>query len=111
VVETGDLKQNIASLVRVFRQRMERMDSALRRELPKAEFSTPSGGYFFWLHLPGSDTQELRRNAQIHQVDFRPGSLFSSRGGLRDYLRLSISFYDVEEIGAGIKRLAGCLRT
>jgi 2-aminoadipate transaminase len=110
VIESGDLKRNIARLVKTYTARVTALDSALRHQLPEAEFRTPQGGYFFWLHLPGRDVAALRRTAQAHDVDFRPGGLFSSRGGLRDYLRLSISFYDVDGLEQGVARLARCLK-
>ena len=86
------------------------MDESLRRHLPEAEFKTPHGGYFFWVRLPGRDAEELRKEAQALQVDFRPGVLFSSQAGLRDYLRLSISYYEGEDIEQGLQRLEQSLR-
>jgi DNA-binding transcriptional MocR family regulator len=41
---------------------------------------------------------------------FRPGVRFSSRDGLRDYIRLSFVFYKPEEIEEGIVRLKKCLQ-
>jgi DNA-binding transcriptional MocR family regulator len=110
VIENGDLKKNIAALAKVYGARVRGMDGSLRQYLPHAEFATPQGGYFFWLRLQGNDTQLLRKQASAHQVDFRPGRLFSSQGGLTDYLRLSISFYDADEIDEGVQRLARCIQ-
>ncbi len=110
VIESGDLKKNISRLVEAYAARLRALDESLRRHLPQAEFATPEGGYFFWVRLPGQDTQELRKQAPAHQVDFRPGILFSSQGALRDYLRLSISYYEVEDLERGVRRLAECLQ-
>jgi DNA-binding transcriptional MocR family regulator len=109
LIENGDLDRNIETLVQTYSKRVQAMDRLLRAHLPSAEFSTPHGGYFFWLRLPGVDTQELRKKAQNHQVGLRQGLLFSSQNGLRDYSRLSVSFYDVDEIEQGILRLKKCL--
>jgi DNA-binding transcriptional MocR family regulator len=109
VIDTGDLKRNIAQLVEVYSARVSALDASLRRCLPEAEFITPQGGYFFWVRLPGIDTLELRKRAAAYQVDFRPGNLFSSQGGLRDYLRLGISFYASDEIDDGVTRLQKCV--
>ncbi|MFN2120918.1 MAG: PLP-dependent aminotransferase family protein [Anaerolineales bacterium] len=109
VVEDGDLERNISRLVGIYTERVTAMDTALRRCLPQAEFAAAQGGYFFWVRLPGIDTQELRSRAPAHQVDFRPGSLFSSAGGLHDYMRLGISFYDARELEQGVQRLAELL--
>ncbi len=111
VIESGDLQQNIAHLQEVYVGRIQATDAALREYLPEAEYALPDGGYFFWLRLPGIDTLKLRERAAAHQVDFRPGSLFSTDGfGLREYLRLGFSFYDSDQITEGVKRLAVCLR-
>jgi DNA-binding transcriptional MocR family regulator len=109
LIESGGLQNNIAHLVRVYTARIQAMDASLKRHLPQAEFTAPHGGYFFWVRLPGCDAQTLRENARSHQVDFRPGILFSSRDGMRDYLRLSISFHDAAEIGLGLERLSRSL--
>lgn len=111
LVANGMLRDNIAHLVQVYSARVRAMADALRRHIPLAEFNTPAGGYFFWVRLPGCDTQAFRKSAQAHQVDFRPGILFSSRGGLQEYIRLSISFYDEKDIDLGLSRLAQAFQT
>lgn len=108
-VESGGLTKNITSLRQAYKSRCNLMDRALGRYLPGAEYSIPVGGYFYWLHLPGIDTGELRRQAWEFKVDFRQGSLFSSQSGLNDYLRLSFSFYPAAQIEEGVKRLGDCL--
>jgi len=111
VIESGGLEKNISNLVDVLGNRVKAMDESLRGHIPRAVFTTPHGGYFFWLRLPGFDTQELQRKAQSHQVGLRAGIRFSSQSGLRDYMRLSVSFYDENEIEEGIVRLKNALRS
>ena len=108
LIENGDLDKNIAHLTDIFATRMRVMDDLLRKHVPQVNFTTPQGGYFFWLQAPGVDAAELRKKAQEHKVDLRPGVLFSSRKGLTDYFRLSISYYGVDQIEEGILRLKGC---
>lgn len=110
LIESGDLTKNIAHLAEVYAARVKVMDASLRRHLPDAEYVAPHGGYFFWIRLPGQDVQALRPAAQALQTDFRPGVLFSSQAGLREYLRLSISFYGPEDIEEGLQRLGRCLQ-
>jgi len=109
LIETGDLKQNIDRLIADYHSRLKAMDAALRRELPQAEFETPEGGFFFWVRLPSSDTGQLRNEARDFNVGFRQGALFSSRGGMQEYIRLCYTFYDEEKIEEGIQRLGQCL--
>lgn len=105
VIESDGLQKNIEMLNQTYRKRVKAMDELFRKHLPQAEFSKPHGGYFFWVRLPGIDAQELRRNAQAHQVGLRQGALFSSQNGLKDFMRLSISYYEVDDIEKGILRL------
>ncbi len=109
LIEDGRLKQNIAHLIETYSARVKSMDQSLRQYLPEAEYVCPDGGYFFWVRFPNIDAEILRREAQARQTDFRPGILFSSQGGLRDYIRLSISFYDAPDIEAGLQRLSQAL--
>ena len=106
LIASGELEANIADIKEVFQERLRVMDRGLRKHLPQASYSQPEGGYYFWVRLPGTDTQRLRKRAQKAGVDFRPGVLFSSRGVLRDYLRLSFSYYRVEELETGVRKLA-----
>jgi DNA-binding transcriptional MocR family regulator len=57
------------------------------------------------------DAKELRQSASAFKVDFRPGTLFSSRSGLGDYLRLCFVYYEEEQIEQGIIRLKRCLES
>jgi len=67
--------------------------------------------FFFWLTLaPEMDSQRLRTLADDYRVGFQPGTRFSSRGELRDRLRLSFVFYDENAIREGVARLARLLR-
>jgi DNA-binding transcriptional MocR family regulator len=109
LIESGGLEKNITSLRREYARRLNALDAALRQHLPAAEYTRPQGGFFFWVRLPGVDATELRRKAQGFCVDLRQGELFSSRKGMRDYIRLSFCFYGPEAIEEGVRRLRDCL--
>lgn len=106
IIENGELEKHILSLKTTYSARLATMDAALRRYLPGARYTIPQGGYFFWLRLPrDADAEELLTKANEFKVSFRPGIRFSSQGGLRQYVRLSFSFYESQEIEEGVKRL------
>jgi 2-aminoadipate transaminase len=109
VIESGGLEKNIVALNQIYAKRVRAMDEALRKYFPQAEFSPPHGGYFFWVKLTDMDVQELRKKAQAYEVGLRQGALFSSQNGLKDYMRLSISYYDVDDIEQGLARLSKCI--
>jgi DNA-binding transcriptional MocR family regulator len=111
VIETGGLENNIRKLITAYRSRLNMMNSCLQEHLPNVEYAVPGGGYFFWLRLPEEiDAKELRQNAAMFKVDFRPGTLFSSRRGLKNYIRLCFIYYEETEILVGILRLKACLQ-
>jgi 2-aminoadipate transaminase len=110
LIENGDLDRNISHLVNVLGKRVQVMDESLREHLPQVKYTKPHGGYFFWAQVPGVGAQELQKKAQAYKVGLRPGILFSSRNGLNDYFRLSVSFYNEDEIKTGILRLRNCLQ-
>ena len=110
VIKSGELEANISKLINIYRLRLHVMDSALRQHLPSVEYSVPQGGYFFWLRLPEKrDARELRKNAQLFKVDFRPGTLFSSRDELKNQIRLCYVHYEEDKIEEGVLRLKRCL--
>ena len=110
VIKSGGLEANISKLINIYRSRLHVMDSALHQHLPDIEFSVPGGGYFFWLRLHEKiDAKELRKNAQFFKVDFRPGTLFSSKNGLKNQIRLCFVHYEEGDIQEGILRLKQCL--
>lgn len=112
VIESGGLENNIGKLIEVYRARIHVMDAALRQRLPDVEYVTPQGGYFFWLRLSEEiNAKELRTSAAEFKVDFRPGELFSSRGGLKNYIRLCYVHYEREKIEEGVLRLSQYLQS
>jgi 2-aminoadipate transaminase len=105
-LENGSLDQNIVNLNGIYRSRVAVMDEMLRKYLPDGEFIMPQGGYFFWVHLPnGINGTELQHRAKAFKVGFRPGALFSSEGGMNDFMRISYVFYEPGELEQGIFRI------
>jgi DNA-binding transcriptional MocR family regulator len=112
VVESGGLKSHIGRLKQKYANQVAVMDEALHRHLPQARYAIPHGGYFFWLQFPAEiDAGALRKKASAFNVDFRPGALFSSNGGMKNFMRLCFVYYEAEQIEAGIQRVAACLNS
>lgn len=109
VLENDEVEQNISKLIDVYSARVAVMDAALKNTIPQAQYTCPHGGFFFWMRLPGIDTLDLQHKSEMFKVNFRPGVLFSGRGGMREYLRLGISFYESGKIEQGVWRLKQCL--
>jgi 2-aminoadipate transaminase len=84
------------------------MDESLRAHFgDRARWHKPRGGYFFWLEFDEAiDTTALRASADRFQTGFQPGQNSSSRGALRNCLRLSFANYGEDDIREGVARLA-----
>ncbi len=111
VLEEGWQAEYLAQLYATYRPRIAVLDQALRRELgDRVHYVTPQGGYFFWLRLPqGYDAADIMPYAARHKVGLRPGVRFSSRDGLRNYMRLSFAFYAPDQLAEGARRLGAAL--
>jgi DNA-binding transcriptional MocR family regulator len=104
-VRRGNFEPNLERVNGLLRARRDAMLEALGRHLPSATWSRPAGGYFLWLQLPdGADAAALAERAE--GVTFVLGSDF---GGGPDTARLAYSYVSVDEIDAGVERLAAAL--
>lgn len=108
-LESGFQLEHLYRLRKVYRARADELADELQHSLPMAEFRKPDGGYFFWVKIPGVDAHQLASVAAAEGVRFQPGPAFSSQEGLRDYVRLSLSYYDALLLGCGVKRLANAV--
>ena len=83
------------------------MDDALQEHFNDiAEWLRPDGGYFFWLRFDESvDTTPLREKARDIEAGFQAGTVFSSKGQLKNCMRLSFAHYLDKDIREGIARI------
>jgi 2-aminoadipate transaminase len=90
----------------LYEHKCKRLLAALDRAMPEsARWTTPRGGFFSWLTLPGVDAVALAGRAVEHGVAVVPGMLFFPDGRGADSIRLSYSLVDAEKIDDGIARL------
>ena len=106
----GWIDEQLARSRVLYRRKGERLLAALERSLPEgARWTTPKGGFFSWLTLPGVDAVDLARRAVERGVAIIPGTLFFPDGRGGDTVRLSFSLVDEERIDDGIERLGSLL--
>jgi 2-aminoadipate transaminase len=106
----GWIDEQVARSRALYRRKCGRMLAALTRSMPEsARWTTPRGGFFSWLTLPGVDTADLAERAVEQGVAVVPGMLFFPDGRGTDSLRLSFSLVDEEKIDDGIERLGSTL--
>jgi 2-aminoadipate transaminase len=96
-----------------YKDRRDTMMTALKEYMPEwVKWDIPDGGYFVWLHLPNFDTSTILQEALQEKVSYIPGEYFfldPSHG--REYLRLSFSHEDRDQMISGIKKLGNLFKT
>lgn len=106
----GWIDEQVARSRELYRRKAARLLAAFERSLPEsAHWTTPRGGFFSWLTLPGVDAVELAGRAVEHGVAGVPGVLFFPDGRGADSLRLSFSLVDEDQIDEGVARLSSLL--
>jgi DNA-binding transcriptional MocR family regulator len=108
--EAGRFEPNVARVIEELRARRDAMEEALRDGFPTgARWTTPAGGYFFWVELPGIDTVAALPAAAERGVAYVPGADFCASGGGHSALRLAFSACGPDAIREGIARLGAVL--
>ena len=103
-------RENLSTLVGIYRGRRDAMLDALEREFPAdARWTRPLGGFYVWATLDGVDTPRLLPHAVDRRVAYVPGTAFYPDGRGRDRMRLSFCFPSEEAIREGVRRLGGLL--
>jgi DNA-binding transcriptional MocR family regulator len=107
---SGRIRQSIDTVKAALAERVEKLSTALERELPDAKFTPPEGGYFMWVELPeDTDVDALFTAAAERGVAFVKGTDFLLEGG-RNTLRLAYSGVTADQIDEGVARLAEAYR-
>src|SRR5918999_4514275 len=110
-VRSGRMDSAVATVKNALRERRDTLVTALRRELPEAEFSPPEGGYFMWVVLPEEvSVTELEKAEDERGVIFVKGTDFLLEGG-ENTLRLAYSGVTPAQIDEGVSRLAAAERS
>jgi 2-aminoadipate transaminase len=110
-LETINLEDRLSWLRDSYRQRRDSMVQALQQFMPRhVTWHVPQGGFFVWLRVIGADTASLLEQAIRAGVAYVPGKYFfvNPADGL-EYLRLSFSYVDLEDMREGVRRLGELL--
>ena len=110
-IDSGAQAKNLASVKETLWERCRSLMAALDEHLVPTgcSYEVPDGGYFVLVKLPGgmSANAVLDEGRDNHKVQFLPGANFAD--SMSDYLRLSFSYYDADELVVGVQRLADCV--
>lgn len=102
----------VAKLRTVYRERRDAMLEALQKHFPtSATWNRPGGGLFVWVTLPERiDAMQLLPKAVEKNVTFVPGEDFHADHSGKNTIRLNFSNAGVDDIHAGIERLASVIK-
>lgn len=115
----GHLERHLERIVDHYRAKRDAMQRELVAAVPPeaASWHEPEGGFFFWLTLPGRDSDELFNEAVERGVAFLPGGAFYPSAdeqvgqvfGGSEHARLCFTFANEAQIAEGCRRLAQAL--
>jgi 2-aminoadipate transaminase len=109
----GHLDSQLVASRALYERRASVMGKALAEHMPEgASWTTPRGGFFTWLTVPGGiDTVALSPAARDRKVAYVPGRPFYPREGGTAQLRLAYSRVEDHLIDEGARRLGSLIRT
>nr|CCA17759.1 aminotransferase putative [Albugo laibachii Nc14] len=108
-IASGKQQEHLQFAINTLSTRAEALLTQLQASLPSSvTLEKPNGGYFVLVRLPDHlNAADLLPIAQKHKVMFLPGSSFSN--SMKNYLRLSFSWYDIPDLELGARRLSSSI--
>jgi 2-aminoadipate transaminase len=104
---TQPWREQVKVFRELYRERRDAMLDSLRACMPAGcRWTTPAGGFYVWLQLPGLDAKAMLPRAIAARVAYVPGTGFYADGSGADHLRLSYCFPEPARIREGVRRLA-----
>jgi 2-aminoadipate transaminase len=109
-VRRGWIDEQLAASRALYERKAALLLDALAASMPEdVTWTTPRGGFFTWLTMPGRDATDVARRVADAGVAVVPGALFYPDGRGGENLRLSFSMVDESLIAAGVERLGSVL--
>ncbi len=109
-IRRGWIEEQLPLSRTLYRRKSQRLLGALEHAMPAGvHWTTPQGGFFSWLTIPGIDSTELAGRGAQNGVAVTPGALFYPDGRGAENIRLSFSMVDESLIDEGVERLASLL--
>jgi 2-aminoadipate transaminase len=109
-IRRGWIEEQLPLSRALYRRKSERLLQALEQTMPAGvQWTTPQGGFFSWVTIPGVDSTELAARGAENGVAVTPGALFYPDGRGGENVRLAFSMVDESLIDEGVERLASLL--
>lgn len=104
----GELDPHLNRAREVYRRKRAAFSLAAKENLgPMAQWTTPAGGFFFWLEAhKDMDVSRLWELAREERVSFTPGyRFFVEDEPPMQFMRFAFSEVSIDNIGEGLRRL------
>ena len=107
LIEMNLLEPHIHELQNEYLHRATVMDDALKQYFDNSiEYIFPNGGYYFWIKFINKlDTSKFLKIAEKFGVSYRPGNFFTHTSDYDNFLRLTYTLYESNDLVEGVKRL------
>lgn len=111
-LEKQFVTEQLGFLRKKYRENAFALTETLRGKLPQMiSIPQPEGGFFIWVELnPEADAEALLRKAETYRISFHPGNRFSTSSSCGNFVRLSFSYYDRDDLSEGARRFADLLK-
>lgn len=107
----GYIEPQLRKMLNLYRKKRDAMAASFERHLPKsAEYIVPSGGFSFWVRLPGMDTNKIFMKGLEMGIAIVRGASFYANDGGTEHFRASFTVPQITEIDAGVQRLANAIK-
>lgn len=108
LLENGQYERLLKRSRMEYADAVERMLRAIEKHFPaETRVTQPEGGFLLWLALPEEvDCFTLAQQALLEGVSIAPGSLFTTSGKFRNYMRLCAACKDASQLETAMIRLS-----
>ena len=106
-LQSGSYELHIRKMMRVFRKRMNVAISSIRKYIPgdKISWVVPSGGFLIWMKLQTEPVENIQDHFIKYGIRISDGNNYFKNTPANNYIRISISQRNEQEIEEGIMRL------
>ncbi len=107
-MQRGLLSRYLKRIREAYAERSLIMKESLEKYMPEeVQWNQPQGGFYYWLQLPEfMDSAEILKESVKNGAVFVTGKTFDPENKRNNYIRLSYSNMDINQIDMGVKIIA-----
>jgi DNA-binding transcriptional MocR family regulator len=111
-IKKGYMDLHTRKMARIYAERKQLADSAMRAHLPEDfHWEVPVGGFSFWVEMPKNIMSgNLLEHCVKHGVEFAPAKLFFAEKQDSNHMRIAFSMLTQQQIREGMERLGAAIK-